>query len=110
MVAQSVSRTSESESIKKLYRWEWILLFFPIDWQVRHFHQSSVMLMLFLLLFGVILGFLHCTSAGAHLEPEEFHKQVEALAAPSDSGGDTILLDCRNFYESKIVSPDFRFH
>lgn len=40
------------------------------------------------------------TPAGAHLEPEEFHKEVEALA---DSRGDTVLLDCRNFYESKIV-------
>lgn len=37
MVVQSVSQTSELESIKKLYRWEWILLFFPIDWQVHLF-------------------------------------------------------------------------
>lgn len=35
MVVQSVSQTSELESIKKLYRWEWILLSFPIDWQVH---------------------------------------------------------------------------
>lgn len=52
-------------------------------------------------------------SAGAHLEPEEFHKAVEAFVAQDDSQSDTILLDCRNFYESKIVSPDlvqFQFY
>lgn len=54
-------------------------------------------------------GFI-CNPAGAHLEPEEFHKEVEAFVAkggvtPSES--DTILLDCRNFYESKIVSSGF---
>ncbi|XP_034038089.1 thiosulfate sulfurtransferase/rhodanese-like domain-containing protein 2 [Thalassophryne amazonica] len=40
--------------------------------------------------------------AGIHLEPEEFHKEVEALLAKGDLCDDTILLDCRNFYESKI--------
>ncbi|XP_047441702.1 thiosulfate sulfurtransferase/rhodanese-like domain-containing protein 2 [Mugil cephalus] len=40
--------------------------------------------------------------AGVHLEPEEFHKEVEALVAKGDVSSDTILLDCRNFYESKI--------
>lgn len=54
---------------------------------------------------------LFFNSAGAHLEPEEFHKEVEALVAQGDSRSDTILLDCRNFYESKIVNPDFvQFH
>uniref|UniRef100_A0A671ULC0 Thiosulfate sulfurtransferase/rhodanese-like domain-containing protein 2 n=1 Tax=Sparus aurata TaxID=8175 RepID=A0A671ULC0_SPAAU len=52
--------------------------------------------------------------AGVHLEPEEFHKEVEALLAEGDSCSDTILLDCRNFYESKIgqftrcLAPDIR--
>ncbi|XP_061690298.1 thiosulfate sulfurtransferase/rhodanese-like domain-containing protein 2 isoform X2 [Syngnathoides biaculeatus] len=53
--------------------------------------------------------------AGVHLEPEEFHKEVEALAAEADpSRSDTVLLDCRNFYESKIgqfshcLAPDIR--
>ncbi|XP_054648651.1 thiosulfate sulfurtransferase/rhodanese-like domain-containing protein 2 isoform X2 [Dunckerocampus dactyliophorus] len=52
--------------------------------------------------------------AGVHLEPEEFHKEVEALLAGGDSCNDTILLDCRNFYESKIgqftrcLAPDIR--
>lgn len=41
---------------------------------------------------------------GVHLEPEEFHKEVEKLLSEGDSCTDTILLDCRNFYESKIVS------
>ncbi|KAM3613060.1 uncharacterized protein V6R79_019536 [Siganus canaliculatus] len=40
--------------------------------------------------------------AGVHLEPEEFHKEVQALLAAGDLCNDTILLDCRNFYESKI--------
>lgn len=40
--------------------------------------------------------------AGTHLEPEEFHKEVEALLREGDASSDTILLDCRNFYESKI--------
>uniref|UniRef100_A0A8C2ZTA2 Thiosulfate sulfurtransferase/rhodanese-like domain-containing protein 2 n=2 Tax=Cyclopterus lumpus TaxID=8103 RepID=A0A8C2ZTA2_CYCLU len=40
--------------------------------------------------------------AGDHLEPEEFHEEVKALLAKGDSCNDTILLDCRNFYESKI--------
>ncbi|XP_077433800.1 thiosulfate sulfurtransferase/rhodanese-like domain-containing protein 2 [Vanacampus margaritifer] len=52
--------------------------------------------------------------AGVHLEPEEFHKEVEALLAEGDSRNDTVLLDCRNFYESKIgqfsrcLAPDIR--
>ncbi|XP_036069968.1 thiosulfate sulfurtransferase/rhodanese-like domain-containing protein 2 [Oryzias melastigma] len=40
--------------------------------------------------------------AGVHLDPEEFHKEVEALLVKGDSSKDTVLLDCRNFYESKI--------
>lgn len=41
---------------------------------------------------------------GTHLEPEEFHKEVQSLLKAGSSNSDTILLDCRNFYESKIVS------
>lgn len=41
---------------------------------------------------------------GIHLEPEEFHKEVKAFVENQSSNSDTILLDCRNFYESKIVS------
>ncbi|XP_071776345.2 thiosulfate sulfurtransferase/rhodanese-like domain-containing protein 2 [Centroberyx gerrardi] len=40
--------------------------------------------------------------AGIHLDPEEFHREVEALLSEGDSCSDTVLLDCRNFYESKI--------
>ncbi|KAJ0050001.1 hypothetical protein NL108_009964 [Boleophthalmus pectinirostris] len=40
--------------------------------------------------------------AGTHLEPEDFHREVEALLAKDSTHRDTILLDCRNFYESKI--------
>ena len=46
-----------------------------------------------------------CSSCqGIHLEPEEFHKEVEAILSKTDTCKETILLDCRNFYESKIVS------
>lgn len=40
--------------------------------------------------------------AGTHLEPKEFHREVEALLSDGDRSTDTILLDCRNFYESRI--------
>ncbi|XP_074530415.1 thiosulfate sulfurtransferase/rhodanese-like domain-containing protein 2 [Halichoeres trimaculatus] len=52
--------------------------------------------------------------AGVHLEPEEFHKEVKALLSKGNLNNDTILLDCRNFYESKIgqfqqcLAPDIR--
>ncbi|KAM6980826.1 thiosulfate sulfurtransferase/rhodanese-like domain-containing protein 2 [Aplochiton taeniatus] len=42
------------------------------------------------------------TQAGVHLEPEAFHREVEDLLSKDNSSSDTILLDCRNFYESKI--------
>lgn len=51
---------------------------------------------------------LFCLS-GVHLEPDKFHKEVEALLTKGDSCNDTILLDCRNYYESKIVSRKFIF-
>lgn len=42
---------------------------------------------------------------GIHLSPGEFHKEVEKyLSQANQEQSDTILLDCRNFYESKIVS------
>ncbi|XP_066525696.1 thiosulfate sulfurtransferase/rhodanese-like domain-containing protein 2 [Hoplias malabaricus] len=52
--------------------------------------------------------------AGTHLDPEEFHKEVQSLLEDGSSKNDTILLDCRNFYESKIgqfkncLAPDIR--
>ncbi|KAG7237144.1 hypothetical protein INR49_032760 [Caranx melampygus] len=51
---------------------------------------------------GVDPGVISYRSAGIHLEPEEFHREVEALLTKGDLCNDTILLDCRNFYESKI--------
>ncbi|EMP37558.1 Thiosulfate sulfurtransferase/rhodanese-like domain-containing protein 2 [Chelonia mydas] len=52
---------------------------------------------------------------GIHLSPEEFHKEVEKyLSQAPQAQSDTILLDCRNFYESKIghfqgcLAPDIR--
>ncbi|NWJ06167.1 TSTD2 protein, partial [Crypturellus undulatus] len=52
---------------------------------------------------------------GIHLSPQEFHREVEQhLSQASQGQSDTILLDCRNFYESKIghfqgcLAPDIR--
>uniref|UniRef100_A0A8D1MC88 Thiosulfate sulfurtransferase/rhodanese-like domain-containing protein 2 n=1 Tax=Sus scrofa TaxID=9823 RepID=A0A8D1MC88_PIG len=52
---------------------------------------------------------------GIHLSPGEFHKEVEKyLSQANQEQSDTILLDCRNFYESKIgrfqgcLAPDIR--
>uniref|UniRef100_A0A8B9J1P5 Thiosulfate sulfurtransferase/rhodanese-like domain-containing protein 2 n=1 Tax=Amazona collaria TaxID=241587 RepID=A0A8B9J1P5_9PSIT len=52
---------------------------------------------------------------GIHLSPQEFHKEVEHYLSQASLGqSDTILLDCRNFYESKIghfqgcLAPDIR--
>ncbi|XP_042643517.1 thiosulfate sulfurtransferase/rhodanese-like domain-containing protein 2 isoform X3 [Tyto alba] len=52
---------------------------------------------------------------GIHLSPREFHREVEQyLSRASQGQSDTILLDCRNFYESKIghfqgcLAPDIR--
>nr|XP_002708210.2 thiosulfate sulfurtransferase/rhodanese-like domain-containing protein 2 [Oryctolagus cuniculus] len=52
---------------------------------------------------------------GIHLSPSEFHKEVEKfLSQANQEQSDTILLDCRNFYESKIgrfqgcLAPDIR--
>ncbi|CAH2293663.1 thiosulfate sulfurtransferase rhodanese-like domain-containing 2 [Pelobates cultripes] len=50
-----------------------------------------------------------------HLSPEEFHKKVgKYLFEAQEEKNNTILLDCRNFYESKIgkfencLAPDIR--
>ncbi|XP_019372716.1 PREDICTED: thiosulfate sulfurtransferase/rhodanese-like domain-containing protein 2 isoform X1 [Gavialis gangeticus] len=52
---------------------------------------------------------------GIHMSPQEFHKEVEKyLSQANQAQSDTILLDCRNFYESKIgrfqgsLAPDIR--
>uniref|UniRef100_A0A8B9PG04 Thiosulfate sulfurtransferase/rhodanese-like domain-containing protein 2 n=2 Tax=Apteryx TaxID=8821 RepID=A0A8B9PG04_APTOW len=52
---------------------------------------------------------------GIHLSPQEFHREVEQYLSQANQGqSDTILLDCRNFYESKIghfqgcLAPDIR--
>ncbi|XP_016353913.1 thiosulfate sulfurtransferase/rhodanese-like domain-containing protein 2 isoform X1 [Sinocyclocheilus anshuiensis] len=63
---------------------------------------------------GVDPDIISYTLAGIHLEPEEFHKEVKAFVENQSSDKDTILLDCRNFYESKIgqfsqcLAPDIR--
>ncbi|XP_058264550.1 thiosulfate sulfurtransferase/rhodanese-like domain-containing protein 2 isoform X2 [Hemibagrus wyckioides] len=63
---------------------------------------------------GVDPDIISYRSAGKHLEPEEFHKEVQSLLKDGSSNSDTILLDCRNFYESKIgqfkncLAPDIR--
>ena len=39
---------------------------------------------------------------GKHLSPDEFHEAVEKHLGSKDSTA--VFIDCRNFYESKIVS------
>lgn len=51
---------------------------------------------------GVDPRILSYRLAGTHLEPEQFHREVETLLSEGGNNTDTILLDCRNFYESKI--------
>lgn len=52
--------------------------------------------------------------AGTHLNPTQFHQEVQSLLKDGSSNRDTVLLDCRNFYESKIgqfkncLAPDIR--
>ncbi|KAJ7335070.1 hypothetical protein JRQ81_013011 [Phrynocephalus forsythii] len=53
--------------------------------------------------------------SGIHLTPKEFHVEVEKyLSQGNNAQADTLLLDCRNFYESKIghfqgcLAPDIR--
>ncbi|XP_074850591.1 thiosulfate sulfurtransferase/rhodanese-like domain-containing protein 2 isoform X2 [Carettochelys insculpta] len=61
---------------------------------------------------GIDLNKVSYKETGIHLSPEEFHKEVEKYLSQAHS--DTILLDCRNFYESKIghfqgcLAPDIR--
>ncbi|XP_030620595.1 thiosulfate sulfurtransferase/rhodanese-like domain-containing protein 2 [Chanos chanos] len=63
---------------------------------------------------GVDPDMISYRMAGTHLEPEEFHREVQTLLEKGPSCNDTILLDCRNFYESKIgqfsqcLAPDIR--
>ena len=66
---------------------------------------------------GLSLGHGHCQSdythhytmsftgfffSGKHLNPEEFHQAVENHLKNQEST--SVFIDCRNFYESKIVS------
>ncbi|TRY91122.1 hypothetical protein DNTS_020414 [Danionella cerebrum] len=61
---------------------------------------------------GINPEIISYTAAGQHLEPEEFHREVQTMI--EEQNGDTVLLDCRNFYESKIgqfqqcLAPDIR--
>ncbi|XP_042637737.1 thiosulfate sulfurtransferase/rhodanese-like domain-containing protein 2 [Orycteropus afer afer] len=45
---------------------------------------------------------------GIHLSPGEFHQEVgKFLSLANQEQSDTVLLDCRNFYESKIVKCSY---
>lgn len=64
---------------------------------------------------GVSPSQISYKNPGIHLSPGEFHKEIEKLLSQANQDrGDTILLDCRNFYESKIgrfqgcLAPDIR--
>ncbi|CAH1790134.1 unnamed protein product [Owenia fusiformis] len=51
---------------------------------------------------------------GVHLDPAEFHKAIEEHLTHQTAERDSVLVDCRNFYESKIgqfkdaLAPDIR--
>ncbi|XP_010951216.1 thiosulfate sulfurtransferase/rhodanese-like domain-containing protein 2 isoform X2 [Camelus dromedarius] len=52
---------------------------------------------------GISPNKLSYKKSGIHLSPGEFHKEVEKfLSWANQEQSDTVLLDCRNFYESKI--------
>lgn len=78
---------------------------FP-DLRVGVFHEIVPM--------GVDPKKISYKETATHLSPEEFHKRVEQYLSASQEEKDTILLDCRNFYESKIgqfqncLAPDIR--
>ncbi|KAB1280409.1 Thiosulfate sulfurtransferase/rhodanese-like domain-containing protein 2 [Camelus dromedarius] len=64
---------------------------------------------------GISPNKLSYKKSGIHLSPGEFHKEVEKfLSWANQEQSDTVLLDCRNFYESKIgrfqgcLAPDIR--
>ncbi|XP_038058117.1 thiosulfate sulfurtransferase/rhodanese-like domain-containing protein 2 [Patiria miniata] len=63
---------------------------------------------------GVDPNALSYKQAGKHLTPSEFHKEMKHSINPETTPRDTMILDCRNFYESKIgqfkgaVTPNIR--
>ncbi|XP_075583225.1 thiosulfate sulfurtransferase/rhodanese-like domain-containing protein 2 [Pelecanus crispus] len=64
---------------------------------------------------GIDPKILSYKETGIHLSPQDFHREVEQYLSQASQGqSDTILLDCRNFYESKIghfqgcLAPDIR--
>lgn len=78
-----------------------VIFFFKHHLKVQNFKGVNTLamhLIWWLMLSGIL------SHIGIHLEPEEFHNEVQSLLKDGSSNSDTILLDCRNFYESKIVS------
>ncbi|XP_075459281.1 thiosulfate sulfurtransferase/rhodanese-like domain-containing protein 2 isoform X2 [Ascaphus truei] len=64
---------------------------------------------------GIDHNIVSYKETAVHLSPEVFHKAVQKyLSQVHEAESDTILLDCRNFYESKIgrfqgcLAPDIR--
>ena len=51
---------------------------------------------------GIPPAELSFRDGGARLSPAQFREGVMAVAAATDGGGDTVLIDCRNAYESRI--------
>ncbi|XP_075681746.1 thiosulfate sulfurtransferase/rhodanese-like domain-containing protein 2 [Rhinoderma darwinii] len=78
---------------------------FP-DLRVGVFHEIVPM--------GVDPQIISYKETATHLTPEEFHKRLEQYLSAAQGEKDTILLDCRNYYESKIgqfqncLAPDIR--
>ncbi|XP_063953441.1 thiosulfate sulfurtransferase/rhodanese-like domain-containing protein 2 [Lytechinus pictus] len=65
---------------------------------------------------GVDPKLISFKEAGSHLTPTQFHEEVQQNRKAKESGKktDTVFIDCRNFYESRIgafpdaITPDIR--
>lgn len=75
---------------------------FHFDLGLHFFHRKKYLLCQNKFVYFWRISF--CLFVGVHLSPKEFHIEVEKyLSQGNEAQTDTILLDCRNFYESKIV-------
>lgn len=86
------------ERLKKLCHWELIQVLFPTRIQVYISKHSC-----YFIAASVSVLQLDIIS-GKHISPEEFHEAVRKLLTDPEEKKNTVLVDCRNFYESKVVS------
>nr|CAB3267318.1 thiosulfate sulfurtransferase/rhodanese-like domain-containing protein 2 [Phallusia mammillata] len=80
----------------------------------QSFDNLSVSVCPELCTIGIPCDSLKASNGGKYLSPEELHQTMENLQKVSSDKKDPLLLDCRNFYESKIgyfegaLKPDLR--